>query len=98
MLLGLAIQAATLAFATEPSLITRAIGYVSGAALVYGGAQWARGRGYTPWIGFLSLLSFLGVGILLMLPTEPRGKRLFGIFAAKPEKIDVRGQDADAAA
>lgn len=87
MVFGLLLQAACLKWMTEGTVVARALGIASGAALVYGGVQWSRGRGYTPWLGFGALLSFLGVGFLLMLPTDPRGKRLFGVAASK-EKVD----------
>lgn len=74
-------QAANLALAPSSGAIALVLGFGCGALLVYGGVCWVRSLGYTPWLGFLALLSYLGVGFLFMLPRRPRGKRLIGIFA-----------------
>lgn len=89
MIVGLIIQAFALARLADGTTSARIVGFVAGAALVYGGVQWSRGRGYTPWLGFGAMLSFLGVGFLLMLPTDPRGKRLFGLAASKEKASDA---------
>jgi len=96
MLVGLLVQLGALALLDDLALVARVLGYVAGASLVYGGTLYARGRGYSPWVGFGAFLSFLGVGILLMLPTHPRGKRIFGLIAARVPDADNGKRDATA--
>lgn len=84
MLLGLGVQTGTsfLPHAT-PELLIRLLGFVAGGILVYGGTLVARAKGYVPYVAFITLLSFLGVGFLLMMPEAPARKRLFRVLASR---------------
>lgn len=91
MLLGLGVQAGTSFLPqTTPELLVRLLGFVAGGILVYGGTIVARAKGYVPYVAFITLLSFLGVGFLLMMPEAPAKKRLFRLLASrKPESGDA---------
>lgn len=69
MFAGLAVQYGMLAIHQGlPPVVVQAVGFGAGAMLVYGGSLVAVERGYTRWVGFMALGSFIGVGILLMMP------------------------------
>lgn len=58
------------------------LGFVAGALQVYGCAEAAWAKGYSRWMGFFAILSFLGVFLVLMIP-GPKHFRLFRWFRAK---------------
>lgn len=96
MLLGLAIQYGTLALGHQiPPLVARGLGFVAGGCLVYGGAEVARAKGYTPWVGFVTILSFFGVGFLLMMP-DPTLSPALRWLARKPDPGTRTAAETDA--
>lgn len=89
MLAGLAIQlGGHYAQPHVPALVAQLIGFVAGGVIVYGGTQIARAKGYTPWVGFIALITFLGVGFLLMFPEAPERKAMFRVLARR-DKADA---------
>lgn len=71
MTAGLVVQLGTLAFVpADPAIVGQLLGFVAGAGLIGGGALVAASKGYSPWLGLLGILSFVGMGILLLIPTR----------------------------
>lgn len=83
MTLGLLVQLGTLFLVPrELELVRQGIGFVAGALLVFGGAKTAASKGFSPWFGLFGLLSFVGMGIILLLPHRDSFRRA---RAAAPE-------------
>jgi hypothetical protein len=49
-------------------LLGVAIAFVGFSFFIWGCAQYARGKGHSPWLGPLGLLSLLGLIVLFLLP------------------------------
>lgn len=64
-----------------PALVAQLVGFLAGGIIVYGGTRIARAKGYTPWVGFIALVTYLGVGFLLMFPEAPERKAMFRLLA-----------------
>lgn len=84
MLAGLGVQlAGHYAQPHVPALVAQLIGFVAGAIILYGGTRIATAKGYTPWVGFIALITYLGVGFLLMFPEAPERKAMFRVLARR---------------
>lgn len=71
MTLGLVVQIGMLALVPrELDWLRQLIGFGAGALLIAGGAITAASKGYSPWLGLLGVLSFVGMGIILLLPSK----------------------------
>lgn len=71
MTLGLIIQLANHVFTPhDPEIVRQLIGFVAGGLLVWGGSMTAGAKGYSPWLGLLGILTFVGMGILLLIPNR----------------------------
>jgi hypothetical protein len=81
MTVGLVIQLAALfLIPREQEMARQIVGYGAAGFLVAGGAKTASAKGYSPWLGLLGFLSFVGMGILLLIPFRDSFRR------TKPEK------------
>ena len=71
MTVGLLVQLANLAFVPhDPEMLRQVIGFGSAGFLIGGGAMTSSSKGYSPWLGLLGLFSFVGMGIILLLPAK----------------------------
>lgn len=71
MTLGLIIQLVNHVYGPrDPEVARQVIGFVAGGLLVWGGSTSASAKGYSPWLGLLGILSFVGMGVLLLIPNR----------------------------
>ena len=49
------------------------VGLVGTAVFVWGCVNYAQGKGYSPWLGLLGLLSCIGLIVLVILPDKHKG-------------------------
>ena len=66
----------------EAELVRQIIGFGSGGLLIGGGAITSASKGYSPWLGLLGVLSFVGMGIILLLPHRET------LFPKKPDESE----------
>ena len=71
MTVGLLVQmAAYVLVPREMDLARQIVGFGAGGLLIAGGAITASSKGYSPWMGLLGVLSFVGMGIILLVPNK----------------------------
>lgn len=88
MTLGLIIQLANHIFTPQdPEIVRQLIGFVAGGLLIWGGSLTASAKGYSPWLGLLGILTFVGMGILLLIPNRD------SIRPRKPTETPVAQED-----
>lgn len=76
MTLGLIIQLVNHVYGPrDPEVARQLIGFVAGGLLVWGGSTTAAAKGYSPWLGLLGILSFVGMGVLLLIPNRDALRR-----------------------